>query len=328
MRFMLNNDVLTWKSDLSPIEWDNYLTSIGGHPLQSALWSEARVEVDGIENRRWAAFAGDELVWMGRFEVRRIARFGRVAWMPKGTSSSHPLAQAAHDQFLLRLRGEGYLLCIEDPYRDPLVCPAGVSIPPQPQTILIDLKEGKEKIWSALGAQWRYKVRTAEKAGVVIGESKSCEDISNFFELCGELSRKKEFSLTGSERLMRFLLNYDSSSNIEARLFIARYVNEMAAGVLIIRCGRSIHYFWGATSRKFGKQRPSEALQWRVMEWAFEKGLETYDLEGIDPLNNPGVYEFKRQLGGEEVVLPGKFAYPLNMRGEIALKVGILLKKI
>lgn len=325
---MSNKDALTWKSDLPPAEWDHYLASIGGHPLQSALWSEARAEVDGIENHRWAAFVGNELVWMGRFEVRRIARFGRVAWVPKGTSSLHPLAQAAHDEFLLKLRGKGYLLCIEDPYRHPFRYSAGVSIPPKPQTILIDLKVGKDKFWSALGAQWRYKVRTAEKAGVVIQESRTMEDISDFFELCGAISRKKEFSLTGSEHLMRFLLKCDSSRNMESRLFVARFAGEMAAGVLIIRCGKSVHYFWGATNRKFGKQRPAEALQWRVMEWAFGKGLETYDLEGIDPMNNPGVYEFKRQLGGEEVVLPGKYAYPLNLSGKIALKVGVLLKKI
>ena len=41
-------------------------------------------------------------------------------------------------------------------------------------------------------------------------------------------------------------------------------------------------------------------------------------LEGIDPINNPSVYQFKRRLGGEEVTLHGHKHFPVSCIGRIA----------
>lgn len=328
MKSKVDMEGLIWAEDLSPVEWDHHLASIGGHPLQSALWGDARGEVDGIEDHRWAAFAGNELVWMGRFEVRRIGRVGRVAWLPKCRATIHPGTEAVHAEFLLRLRAQGYLICIEDAYGCNLdCCPSGEPCLPKPKTIWIDLRESREKLWGDLHKQWRYGVRAAERAGVVVEQSMAQEDIAGFFALCGEISRKKEFVFSGSEQLLALLLR-TSSPDTEARLFLARFEGKIAGGALVLRCGRSIHYFWGVTDRAFARQRPGEAVQWAVMEWALEQGLEIYDLEGIDPVNNPGVCAFKRKMGGKEVVLPGKHAFPLRLTGSVALKVGRWLKKV
>lgn len=330
MKSKVNIEGLTWAEDLSPVEWDQHLASIGGHPLQSALWGDARAEVDGIEDHRWAAFAGNELVWMGRFEERRIGRVGRVAWLPKCSPTIHPGTAAVHAEFLLKLRRQGYLLCIEDVYGRHFDCfPFGESFLPMPKTIWIDLKDGKEKLLGDLHKQWRYGVRAAERAGVVIEQSKAQEDIAAFFELCGEISKKKEFVFPGSEQLLAVLLLHSPSSpDTEARLFLARFEGKIAGGALVLRCGRSLHYFWGASDRAFARQRPGEAVQWAVMEWALSQGLEVYDLEGIDPENNPGVCAFKRKMGGEEITLSGKHAFPLRIVGRVALTAGRWLKKI
>jgi lipid II:glycine glycyltransferase (peptidoglycan interpeptide bridge formation enzyme) len=46
-------------------------------------------------------------------------------------------------------------------------------------------------------------------------------------------------------------------------------------------------------------------------------GCTRYNLEGIDPINNPSVYEFKKRLGGEEVTLYGYKHLPLNSVGRL-----------
>jgi lipid II:glycine glycyltransferase (peptidoglycan interpeptide bridge formation enzyme) len=74
---------------------------------------------------------------------------------------------------------------------------------------------------------------------------------------------------------------------------------------------------WGATDRKYSKQRPGEATQWAVIEWALEQGCSLYDLEGIDLEGNPGVYAFKKKMGGEEVVLEAPRLNPLTLRGKL-----------
>src|SRR3990172_8170347 len=45
---------LTWNTDLPAAVWDRRLAEMRGHPLQSALWGDARYAVDGIQNHRWA----------------------------------------------------------------------------------------------------------------------------------------------------------------------------------------------------------------------------------------------------------------------------------
>ena len=39
------------KDDHSPKEWDVLLAEMGGHPLQSALWGEAKKTVYGKDRR-------------------------------------------------------------------------------------------------------------------------------------------------------------------------------------------------------------------------------------------------------------------------------------
>jgi lipid II:glycine glycyltransferase (peptidoglycan interpeptide bridge formation enzyme) len=117
---------------------------------------------------------------------------------------------------------------------------------------------------------------------------------------------------------MRRLLEGERNGTVEARLFLARYRKQLGAGVFVIRCGRSMHYFWGATNRALSRERVGEAAQWAAIEWGLTQGCEVYDLEGIDPPRNPGVYAFKRKMGGNEITLSGKEYYPLGARGLVA----------
>jgi len=99
-------------------DWDRALADLGGHPLQSALWGDARARIDGIENHRWAALLDGRPVLMARFEVRRVLRLGRVAWLPRGpTMAAGEVSGVLYDEFLDRLRQQGYMLSIDDAYR-------------------------------------------------------------------------------------------------------------------------------------------------------------------------------------------------------------------
>ena len=40
---------------------------------------------------------------------------------------------------------------------------------------------------------------------------------------------------------------------------------------------------------------------------ALKSGKEVYDLGGIDPVNNPGVYSFKSRMGGNELYHIGAY---------------------
>jgi CelD/BcsL family acetyltransferase involved in cellulose biosynthesis len=154
--------------------------------------------------------------------------------------------------------------------------------------------------------------------GVRVEEDDSDAAVEHCYALCGEIGRRKGFSVPASRSLMKALLKGGPNDGSEARLLIARSGDQICAGSFVIRCGRNANYFWGAVDRAFAQQRAGEAVQWASIEWALQRGCTLYDLEGIDPQKDPGTYAFKKKTGGLEVSLKGKQYLPLSPVGRVA----------
>jgi lipid II:glycine glycyltransferase (peptidoglycan interpeptide bridge formation enzyme) len=304
---------LTWRDDLGVKEWDEALTSLGGHPLQSAHWGKARQRVDGHGYVALAGFRNNEPVWMARVETRRLPLFGSIAWIPRGPTATGECGGDVQTAGLQRLASMGFILCASSPWRRF----EGESFGQRmgPRTIWIDLGKGRDQLWADLHKKWRHGVGYAARAGVQVRETHDSSHVREFFRLCRTVSIAKGFALPASEQLMGQLLEERSHGPVSSHLFIAGNGPQVAAGAFIVKCGRSIHYFWGATDRNSAMLRAGEAVQWAVVEWGLTQGCTLYDLEGIDPSGNPGVYEFKRKMGGSEIALEPMPFFPLGWRG-------------
>jgi lipid II:glycine glycyltransferase (peptidoglycan interpeptide bridge formation enzyme) len=325
-----NTSALNWVRDIDADQWDRILASFGGHPLQSALWGASRRSAEGIEDRRWAAFSGDAPAWFARFEIRRLPLHGRVAWLPRGpVYRQHSAAAAAQRQFLDLLRQDRFLLCFSDPYLVPNIGDsAAIELGTRPRTLCVDLAQGKDVVFGNMHKKLRYGVRAAERAGVALEETRRAEDVHEFYRLCNLVSSAKQFDLPGTEALMQELIARGrADSAVRAHLFVARYEGRLVSGYLSIRVGERLHNIWNSTDRAYARQCPGEAVLWHQVAWAIDSGVRAYDQEGIDESNNPGCYQFKKRLGGEELELPGLRAYPLGSLGRVALKLGQLAGK-
>src|SRR5208283_6155309 len=60
-------------------------------------------------------------------------------------------------------------------------------------------------------------------------------------------------------------------------------------------------YLLGATSDDGLKSKGAYLLQWTLIQWLKGNDIRWYDLGGIDPDGNPGVYSFKRGFSGLDV---------------------------
>lgn len=165
--------------------------------------------------------------------------------------------------------------------------------------------------------QWRYGVRSAQRAGVETKIANTKEEIADFYQLCVGLSNKKAFRFGHSQFFLQYLLDRKSDCGVDAKLFLSKYDGKIAAGALILRAGKNIHYLCGAVDRHYAKQRAGEFVQWSVIEWACDNGYTRYDLEGIDLDENSSVAAFKRKMGGEIITLPTTQISNLNFRGKI-----------
>lgn len=308
-----------WQEIVDVNVWDRMLAGLNGHPLQSARWGEARRRVDGYDSHYLTCMQDRRPLLLARVETRKFSLLGKVAWVPRGPvlaeGVAYPgLAGGFHDL----LRQLGFSLVVTDLYEQASINSPDSGI----HTIWIDLSAGIDAIQKRIDKQWMYGTRRAVREGVKVICASSSEDVSEFYHMCSDISQSKGFQLPGSEALMKLLQHAFHADDQGMYLFLAKYEGRIAGGAFVARSGSHVHYLWGATDRELSRQRVGEAVQWAVIEWAVSKGCVRYDLEGIDPVNNPGVYAFKKKMGGVEVVLCGKSSHALNLRGKLIAFVG------
>jgi len=314
-----------WQTEHDLFAWDMELSRLGGHPLQSVLWGNARQKVDGISQLLLACHAANgEISGVARIEIRTAPLAGKIAWIPKGPVLPGIDTGDLIASLCAELKQRDFIACITDRY-----VVSDLEQARRPRTIWLDLTLGLDALSKALDSQWRYGARRALREGVVVRTTTAKADVSAFFHLCNALSETKGFSLPGSEALMQeLILSSSPDGAVGMTLYVSEVDRVIAGGALVARCGQHLHYLWGGSDRRFSKYRVSEAVQWQVIEDGVALGMTRYDLEGIDPAGNPGVYEFKRKMGGHEVTLQGMEATPLSWAGCIAVAIGRRLGRL
>jgi hypothetical protein len=114
------------------------------------------------------------------------------------------------------------------------------------------------------------------------------------------------------------------------RVIVAVEGRHPCAGAILSATGRRGIYLFGATAEAGLSNQASYLVHWRAIEWLKARDCTEYDLNGINPAANPGVYAFKSGLcgkNGQEVDAPPAFDAYASMRGSLAVRVADLLKE-
>ncbi|WP_327718319.1 peptidoglycan bridge formation glycyltransferase FemA/FemB family protein [Streptomyces sp. NBC_00490] len=181
-----------------------------------------------------------------------------------------------------------------------------------------------EDLWSGLNQEWRRNVRRARKEGVevVVG---STAELPEFYRLLGITERRDGF------RLGRSLAYYErqyAALNAEEpgrmKLYLARHRGEILAAHTMITVGRRAWYQTGASADHRREVRPSNALQWRMMQDAQALGADVYDMRGVPSTLDPeerayGLLRWKLGTGGQVVETLGEWEKPLGGSANHAL---------
>ena len=116
-------------------------------------------------------------------------------------------------------------------------------------------------------------------------------------------------STDGTGEALQQLISQQGGNGKQIRYFLqsnqgqsaARNKGIAVAGPVASAMGDSAIYLLGATSDDGLNSRGAYLLQWTLIKWLKEHGVRWYDLGGIDPERNPGVYHFKRGLSGNDI---------------------------
>lgn len=174
----------------------------------------------------------------------------------------------------------------------------------------------EEQVLAGFNQQWRRNVRLAQRAGVHV----ACVGsgwLAEFHRLYVETAARDRFTPRPLEYFQRMFDAFDEEDPERIRLYIARRGDEALAAATMVRVGSYAWYSYGASADHGREYRPSNALQWRMIQDCIADGMRVYDLRGISDTLDPehglyGLLRFKVGLGGEAVEYLGEWDYPIN----------------
>lgn len=171
------------------------------------------------------------------------------------------------------------------------------------------------ELWEGLSAEWRRNVRRARTAGVEVVEG-DAGDLPRFQQLVEETQRRGGFDLGRSLAYhQRQFAELNAELPGRMRLFLARHGERTLAAHTLVTVGPRAWYLTGGSSAEGREVRPSNALQWALIQAAHGHGAAEYDLRGVqDALAGPdfGLLRWKLGTGGRVVERAGEWELALN----------------
>jgi lipid II:glycine glycyltransferase (peptidoglycan interpeptide bridge formation enzyme) len=177
------------------------------------------------------------------------------------------------------------------------------------RTILMDLSPSLDVLRAGMNPHWRRELRLAERHYLEIVEGSDDDLFGAFITMYREMVARKKF-LEGNDINQFRLMQARLPKNMKFKLMLCKSAAGLCSGLVCSVIGNTALYLFGATSNAGLKSNGSYLLQWNLIQGLKEKGLTSYDLNGINPDRNPGTYKFKRDLAGvhgKEAHFMGRF---------------------
>ena len=166
-------------------------------------------------------------------------------------------------------------------------------------TLIIDLTQSLDQIWSNINQSSRRSINKALRDGVRIKINENYED---FTKITNEFRRKKGISAhCRCEEILK-----DNNSI----LFVAEYNGEILGGQLYLEDKDCIYWYLNSTNRLSSNHEKAQLIAnanrlmfWEAVKYSKDKGIKEFDLGGYhaanDDLGIQSYSEFKRRLGGQ-----------------------------
>jgi lipid II:glycine glycyltransferase (peptidoglycan interpeptide bridge formation enzyme) len=168
------------------------------------------------------------------------------------------------------------------------------------RTFVVDLKPSLEDLRKGLDPKWRNKLSGAEKNGLNVIAGSGSAEYRTFLGIYNQMRKRKGFETTvDADEFERIQDALQESQRM--RILICEHKGVPVAGLVVSAMGDSAIYLLGATSDEGLKSKGAYVLQWTMIRWLKENGIRWYDLGGIDPEGNPGVYAFKKGFSGVDI---------------------------
>lgn len=165
------------------------------------------------------------------------------------------------------------------------------------RTLLVPLAGGEQAVRAALDQKWRNQLNSAERKSLTVEHDVSDRMLARFEPLFHSTQSRKGFAVDLEPSFFARVQSRSSTFERYNGLFARENGVDVAAMVVAIH-GDTAVYLLGGNSDVGMKLKAAYLLQWAAIRLAINRNCTWYDLGGIDPDANPGVFHFKSGLRG------------------------------
>lgn len=296
-------------------DWDAALARFDDcSPFQSYAWGEYRRGL-GWQPYRWAAFnERGEIVAMLQAYLRRHPFGIGMLWSEGGPVGDLSACDETLQTCIRETVGLKRLYCrvrCDRPRSIHQVLEMktrGWNVPwaslNSGYTAVLDLDRDDEAVLASAARNWRANVRRAEKDNVVSRQwlNPSVDIIQAAFH---SMEQAKGLSEQHSRAELEQLLTKTGHQLIVYRSDDVRGELLSLGGALVF--GRQANLWLFVTTPAGRTARASYSVFRALVQHCKRIGVTAYDLGGIDPFENPGVYRFKKDSGATPIELLGEW---------------------
>jgi lipid II:glycine glycyltransferase (peptidoglycan interpeptide bridge formation enzyme) len=323
------NPTFTTSADqITEVEWNRLLLLFADASIYQS-WSYGAVCWGAGQLSHLVLKRDGEVVGVAQVRLVRLPVLGKgiayIRWGPLCRLEAEPLQEETLRQLMLALKAEyaekrGLMLRIvpniyasgpaAEPWRS--ACQTlGFTLNPRVhvyRTMHVDLTQSLDDLRKGLQQRWRNYLKNAEKAGYAILEGANVELYDTFLVLYRQMMARKHFDTMVDVDQFK-ILQRSLPLPLKMQVFLCQREGRALNALVVSHVGESAIYLLAATGDEGLKERGAHLLQWRAMLWLKERGCRWYDVGGINPARNPGVYQFKSGLGGHEIRQLGGFEH-------------------
>ena len=183
------------------------------------------------------------------------------------------------------------------------------------RTLVIDLERSLQELRSGMSKRWRHHLNRAEQSALDLVEGSEDGLFEEFMPIYREMLDIK--GIAESTDITRFRRAQKRlPAEWKMRVFLCRTGGKACAGIIGSAMGKIGITMFRATNAEGRKCEAAYLVHWRALQWLKEQGCKGYDMDGINPVTNPGTYQYKSGLcgrNGRDVQFLGQFE---NCEGE------------
>src|SRR5579863_1616306 len=172
---------------------------------------------------------------------------------------------------------------------------------------LLPLSSDADSVWSNLRKPVQHQVKKSQKLGVQVRIAQNREDMGCYYRLHLH-TRSKKHGMPAQPREYFYGLWDAFAANGSVQLLLAEYEGTVIAGMILLACGSTIRYAYGASDERYLNLAPNNLLMWTAIKLGCTDGYQTLDM-GRTSRGNEGLMEFKRRWGAIQEPLP-YYYYP------------------